>query len=119
MSRSYCYVLYTGPVRVPHLDRPGWLGVQTAPGSSRCSQAAAAMLIGEHDFSAFRSVECQAKSPVKTLHQASTSCKRGEMLVFQLRANAFLHHMVRNLIGSLIVCRAQQAASPDYLARAA
>ena len=99
MSRSYCYVLYTGPVRVPHLSgRAGW---EFRPVQLEPMQQAAAMLIGEHDFSAFRSVECQAKSPVKTLHRFDI-VKRGEMLVFQLRANAFLHHMVRNLIGSLL-----------------
>ncbi len=71
------------------------------------------MLIGEHDFSAFRSVECQAKSPVKTLYRFDIA-RRGQMLVFQLRANAFLHHMVRNLVGTLLYV-GQGKHPPEYL----
>ena len=113
MSRSYCYVLYTGPTRVPHLTgRAGW---EFRPLKLEPMRAAAAMLVGEHDFSAFRSVECQAKSPIKTLHQFDIR-QRGEMLVFQLRADAFLHHMVRNLIGSLLYV-GQGKQPPEYLAK--
>jgi tRNA pseudouridine38-40 synthase len=62
---------------------------------------AAALMLGEHDFSAFRSAECQAKSPVKHLREAGV-CRRGEMIVFDFAASAFLHHMVRNLVGALV-----------------
>jgi tRNA pseudouridine38-40 synthase len=62
---------------------------------------AARLLVGEHDFSAFRSAECQAKSPVRTLHSLALEV-RGERFDFVVRANAFLHHMVRNLMGSLV-----------------
>jgi tRNA pseudouridine38-40 synthase len=58
-------------------------------------------LAGEHDFSAFRSAECQAKSPVRTLHAAAIE-QSGERIDFTFRANAFLHHMVRNLVGTLV-----------------
>jgi tRNA pseudouridine38-40 synthase len=113
MSRSYCYVLYTGQVRAPHLSgRAGW---EFRPLRLEPMRQAAAMLIGEHDFSAFRSVECQAKSPVKTMHQFDIT-RRGQMLVFELRANAFLHHMVRNLVGSLLYV-GQGKHQPDYLAQ--
>ena len=64
-------------------------------------QEAARQLVGEHDFSAFRAAECQAKSPVKTLHSASIS-RDNDVIMFDLRANAFLHHMVRNLVGALV-----------------
>jgi tRNA pseudouridine38-40 synthase len=64
-------------------------------------QAAAQMLLGEHDFSAFRAAECQAKSPVRTLTKLEI-IRLGDTIAFELRANAFLHHMVRNIIGCLI-----------------
>ena len=58
-------------------------------------------LLGEHDFSSFRAAECQAKSPVRTITQLNIS-RQGNLLVFDLRANAFLQHMVRNIIGCLV-----------------
>jgi tRNA pseudouridine38-40 synthase len=64
-------------------------------------QAAAASLIGEHDFSAFRAAECQSKTPVKHLYEI-TILDQEPWLFFKIRANAFLHHMVRNLVGSLL-----------------
>lgn len=64
-------------------------------------QQAAQHLLGEHDFSAFRAADCQAKSPVKTLRRADLR-RVGELLVFDFAASAFLHHMVRNLVGSLV-----------------
>jgi tRNA pseudouridine38-40 synthase len=62
---------------------------------------AARLLVGEHDFSAFRSSECQAKTPVRTLHSLEIEL-HGERVDFVLRANAFLHHMVRNIVGTLV-----------------
>jgi tRNA pseudouridine38-40 synthase len=64
-------------------------------------QQAAALLTGEHDFSAFRSSECQAKTPVRNILSFSVE-SAGEMIHFVVRANAFLHHMVRNLVGALV-----------------
>jgi tRNA pseudouridine38-40 synthase len=64
-------------------------------------QAAAQCLLGEHDFSAFRAAQCQAKSPVKHLHQLDIR-RQGEMLIFDVSADAFLHHMVRNMVGCLV-----------------
>ena len=64
-------------------------------------QRAANMLLGEHDFSAFRAAECQAKTPVRTLTELSIR-REQDFLLFDLRANAFLHHMVRNIIGGLV-----------------
>lgn len=60
----------------------------------------AAHLLGEHDFSAFRSSECQARTPVREVRRVAIE-RRGDMVVFELAANAFLHHMVRNIVGSL------------------
>ena len=58
-------------------------------------------LIGTHDFSSFRASGCQANTPVKDMHEVSIA-RHGDIIVFTLRASAFLHHMVRNIVGSLI-----------------
>jgi len=63
---------------------------------------AAQVLVGEHDFSSFRSSECQSKTPIKTLYQVSV-IENGPWVYFVFRGNAFLHHMVRNLVGSLLL----------------
>ncbi len=98
-SRAYRYMLLNDAVR-PAADhgRVGWFH---APLNLERMRAAAANLIGEHDFSAFRAAECQAKSPVRTLQAVSVSSS-GPYIVFEFRANAFLHHMVRNIVGSLV-----------------
>ena len=62
---------------------------------------AAALLVGEHDFSSFRAAECQAKSPVKTLYRVAL-CGTPELMAVDFHGNAFLHHMVRNLMGALV-----------------
>lgn len=99
-ARSYYYVIHNHPVRSPLLQgRAGWVFRQLDADRMR---SAAQHLLGEHDFSAFRAAECQAKSPVKTMHGITIE-RRGDLLVFTLRANAFLHHMVRNIVGSLIL----------------
>jgi len=98
-ARSYRYVLINRPVR-PALaaGRVGWFH---APLDVAAMQAAAEDLLGEHDFSAFRSSECQARTPVRTLTALRIE-RRGERIDFVVRANAFLHHMVRNLVGALV-----------------
>ena len=62
---------------------------------------AASILIGKHDFTSFRASECQAKSPIKTLDTATVT-KRGDEIIFELSASYFLHHMVRNMVGTLV-----------------
>ena len=64
-------------------------------------RSAARLLLGEHDFSAFRAAGCQARTPVKLMRMAHVE-RRGELVVFDFEASAFLHHMVRNLVGSLV-----------------
>ena len=99
LARSYRYVLLNRPVRPALAARhAGWYH---APLDVAAMRAAALQLVGEHDFSAFRSAECQAKSPVRTLHALEVQA-RGERIDFVLRANAYLHHMVRNIVGTLI-----------------
>jgi len=98
-ARTYRYVLLNRAVRPALAARHvGWFHSSL---DIRKMQEAAALLEGEHDFSAFRSAECQAKSPVRTLHSLAIE-QRGERLDFVFRANAFLHHMVRNLVGTLV-----------------
>jgi tRNA pseudouridine38-40 synthase len=99
IARTYRYVLLNRTVR-PALAaaRVGWYHL---PLDVEAMRAAAALLLGEHDFSAFRSSQCQAKTPVRTL-QALDIEQHGERIDFVLRANAFLHHMVRNIVGSLV-----------------
>ena len=98
-SRTYRYELLNRAVR-PALaaSRVGWFHLPLD--ASRMRQAAT-HLVGEHDFSAFRSSECQAKTPVRTLHSLDIEAE-GQRLHFVLRANAFLHHMVRNIVGTLV-----------------
>jgi tRNA pseudouridine38-40 synthase len=98
-ARSYQYVLINRPARVAvHHGSVGWYHAQLDVGAMR---AAAQHLLGEHDFSSFRAAECQAKSAVKNLTQLDIH-QRGDTIIFDLSANAFLHHMVRNIIGCLV-----------------
>ena len=99
VSRTYRYELLNRAVR-PALaaSHVGWFHLPLDVARMR---EAAAHLLGEHDFSAFRSSECQAKTPVRTLHALGIEA-RGERIELVLRANAFLHHMVRNIVGTLI-----------------
>ena len=78
-------------------------------------QEAAALLVGEHDFSAFRAADCQAKSPRKTMRQADIR-QRGKLIVFDFEAGAFLQHMVRNLVGSLVYI-GQGKHPPEWMAQ--
>lgn len=98
-ARTYHYLIYNHPVRSPLWSgRAGWV---FRPLDAGAMHAAAQALLGEHDFSAFRAAECQAASPYRTLHAAAVM-RRQDLVVVTLRANAFLQHMVRNIVGSLI-----------------
>jgi tRNA pseudouridine38-40 synthase len=77
-------------------------------------QAAANCLIGEHDFSSFRAQGCQSKSPIRFLHFIRVR-REGERVLIDVGANAFLHHMVRNIVGSLMAVGAGKE-SPEWLA---
>ncbi|MFA4969078.1 MAG: tRNA pseudouridine(38-40) synthase TruA [Sulfuritalea sp.] len=98
-GRRYRYLLLN------RAERPGLMARRVGwfhrPLDADAMAAAAGLLLGEHDFSAFRSIECQAKSPVKTLRRADVT-RHGDLLVFEFEASAFLHHMVRNLVGTLV-----------------
>lgn len=99
LERRYLYLLLNQPVRPGiHHHKVGW---HHSPLELEKMQSAANILIGEHDFSAFRAAECQAKSPIRTMTQLHIT-RHGNLFVFDLRANAFLQHMVRNIIGCLV-----------------
>lgn len=99
-GRRYRYLLRESPVR-PALET-GLVGWTFRPLDGDAMRAAAAHLIGEHDFTSFRAAACQALSPVKTLRSIQIG-QRGAVWAFDFDASAFLHHMVRNLMGCLLV----------------
>lgn len=98
-GRRYAYVLLESPVR-PSVEagRAGWV---FKPLDGDAMRQAAALLLGEHDFSSFRASACQARSPVKTMRHIEIA-RRGPYWRFEFEANAFLHHMIRNIMGCLI-----------------
>ena len=111
-GRRYVYVLRESVVR-PALEA-GLVGWSFRPLDAAAMHAAAAHLIGEHDFSSFRSAECQAASPVKTLRRVVIEA-RGAYWRFEFDASAFLHHMVRNIMGCLVAV-GSGARGPGWLA---
>ena len=111
-GRRYRYLLLESAVR-PALEagRCGWV---FRPLDGLAMQRAAAHLLGEHDFSAFRAAACQALTPVKTLRQLDIT-RHGAYWRFDFEASAFLHHMVRNIMGCLVAVGAG-AKPPDWMA---
>ncbi|MCB1889024.1 MAG: tRNA pseudouridine(38-40) synthase TruA [Rhodocyclaceae bacterium] len=98
-SRLYRYLLLNRPVRPALMaGRVGW---HHLPMDVDAMAAAARCLVGRHDFTAFRAAGCQARSPVRDLLRAEVT-RQGELVVFEFEANAFLHHMIRNLVGALV-----------------
>ena len=112
LGRRYRFVVLESAVR-PALEAglAGWVMRSLDADAMR---AAAALLVGEHDFSSFRAAECQAASPVKTLHSINIS-RRGAYWRFEFDASAFLHHMVRNILGCLVAVGSGRRA-PAWLA---
>ena len=112
LERCYRYVLLNRPVRPAVAQRRvGWFHL---PLDVERMRSAAALLVGEHDFSAFRSSECQARSPVREIRRLDIE-RRGDLVIFQIRANAFLHHMVRNLVGTLVYV-GKEKHPPEWVA---
>ena len=98
-KRRYRYVIFNRQVRPTFLDkRVTW---DHRPLDVERMAQGAAHLLGEHDFSAYRATHCQAKSPFRTVHQLSVS-RKDDLVIIDIVANAFLHHMVRNIAGVLM-----------------
>lgn len=99
ISRRYKYVIYNGFTRSSiWRNRAVW---ERRPLDLALMQEAAKPLIGTHDFTSYRAIGCQAKSPVRTLSSLELT-KDGSFISIELEANGFLHHMVRNIAGVLI-----------------
>ncbi|MDX1676876.1 tRNA pseudouridine(38-40) synthase TruA [Arsukibacterium sp.] len=98
-ARRYRYIICNKKYR-PAILRSG-LSHYHQPLDIGLMQQAAPVLLGEHDFSAFRAVQCQSKTPFRNVHHLQLS-RVGDYLILDIKANAFLHHMVRNITGSLL-----------------
>ena len=109
LRRGYRYLVSIG-TRARRW-RPGGALVVYAPLDASLMQTAANDLVGEHDFSAFRAAECQARSPVRTIETLAVR-RRGDWLSIDVTANAFLQHMVRNIVGTLLTV-GRGAAGPQ------
>ncbi len=126
-ARRYRYILHNAPVRPALLaGRVGWFH---PPLAVERMDEAARLLLGSHDFSAFRAAGCQARTPVRQMYQASVQ-RSGEYLAFDFHADGFLHHMIRNLVGALcyvgkgshppawmgelLACRDRSRAAPTF-----
>lgn len=99
VARRYRYVIYSDPIRPAHMGEE--LTWNYRPLDVALMQQAGQAFVGTHDFSSFRAVQCQAKSPIKTLHHLQV-VQAGSFIVIDVCANAFLHHMVRNIAGVLM-----------------
>lgn len=113
LERRYRYVL------LPRAQRPGLLhgrvGWWHGSLDAAAMRAAAPPLLGSHDFSAFRAAGCQARSPVRELRRLAVD-EQGPFVVIEFAANAFLHHMVRNLVGALVYVGAGRRP-PEWVAQ--
>jgi tRNA pseudouridine38-40 synthase len=107
MRRVYRYVILNRSERSAlHHARVAWIH---RPLDAARMHEAAQVLVGEHDFSAFRSKECQSKTPVRSVDRIDVQ-RSGDYLYLDFKANAYLHHMVRNIVGTLI--EAQSGSDP-------
>ena len=107
LGRRYAYLLLESAVR-PAIEA-GVAGWTHRTLNADAMRAAAALLVGEHDFSSFRSSECQAASPVKQMRSIEV-CRVGAYWRFDFDGSAFLHHMVRNIMGCLVMIGSGQRA---------
>ncbi|MCF0254652.1 MAG: tRNA pseudouridine synthase A, partial [Duodenibacillus sp.] len=98
-ARTYQYWICNDPVRSPvFAGRAGWVW---RPCDAEAMHEGAQALVGEHDFTSFRAAECQAASPVRAVHAISVK-RFGSLIGVEVTANAFLQHMVRNIVGTLV-----------------
>lgn len=98
-ARRYRYIIYNAPLRGAILGK----GVSHYhfPLDEQLMHQAGQSLIGEHDFTSFRAVQCQSRTPFRNVHHLQVT-RQGDFVVIDIKANAFVHHMVRNIAGSLI-----------------
>lgn len=111
MQRRYHYWIYNHPTRPAVLNNKVTWHMQ--PLDAQLMQAGANYLIGEYDFSSFRARNCQAKSPVKTIRELKIT-RSGSYIKLDIAANAFLYHMVRNIVGVLLAV-GEGKQKPDWV----
>lgn len=99
IARKYCYVIYNNRIR-PSLFRHQ-ISWYHNPLEAELMHMAAEYWLGEHDFSSFRAAECQSLSPIRLIKEVKVF-RVGELIFFNIIANAFLHHMIRNMVGVLL-----------------
>jgi tRNA pseudouridine38-40 synthase len=99
-QKTYAYIVYNHPLRSAFQAPYAWH--VRKPLDVAAMREAARVLLGQHDFSAFRASSCTARSPVRCLERLAVK-QRAEQIFFVLRANGFLQHMVRNIVGTLVV----------------
>ena len=99
LSRSYRFIIHNSPIKSA-LYR-NYATHEREPLNPSLMAVAAKVLVGEHDFSSFRAAGCQANTPIRTMHKLELNYQ-GDWIWFDLNANAFLQHMVRNIAGCLI-----------------
>ena len=114
-ARHYIYIVLNRSA-MPVLDKNRVWWVPRKLNVSAMKRAAE-HLIGKHDFNSFRASECQAKSPIKTLDECRIT-KRGDEIIFELSARSFLHHMVRNIVGTLVEIGVGKPYDIDEILRA-
>ena len=100
-ARARCYRYRILNRNIPPAMQHQFLSWERLPLDAEAMHRAAQSLVGEHDFSAYRTVHCQAKHPIRTLHSIQVR-READQVIVDVQANAFLHHMVRNIVGSLI-----------------
>lgn len=98
-QRTYRYLLSDAPCPTAHFFKQ--ITWHHRPLNVDLMREAAQYLVGEHDFTSFRATQCQAKSPVRTINHLHL-VRRGDLIILEVQANAFLHHMVRNIVGVLL-----------------
>ena len=99
ISRRYRYIIYNNSIRAAHLRSLfTWHYNQL---DAELMHQEAQLLLGKHDFTTFRSSQCQANTAFRTIHDISVS-RKGDLIFIDIEANAFLHHMVRNIAGVLM-----------------
>jgi len=107
VSRSYRYILFNRKVRAAVFQHNVAWSFETL--DANAMHQAAQYLLGEHDFSAFRASQCQARHAIRKVQKINVE-RKGDYVILDIEANAFLHHMVRNIMGTLMVIgRGEQA----------
>lgn len=113
LSRRYYFVIVNRPVPPGILHNAMTWVLPTL--DVALMQEGAKYLLGEHDFSAFRASQCQAKSAVRTMHAIDVTRTENDLILLDVTANAFLQHMVRNIAGTLIAV-GQKKYPPSWIA---